>query len=277
MRSHAWLIGIVVAMGCSRAVPHVDSVPGPSGHSVRSVDEDVRGLLDAVLTFFEPDTANVIAGRDLDSDAKAALRLLRRGVIEQSHGVDRPAIPAKTMVIDAVERSADEAIVRLIIGPVPAKISWICGRAMTVHLQRKIVWRVLEEWFPMRCAQQGPTDLLPERASLLEAARLAFSQIRLDPGVQVASDPLLSSVALAVLGLVHDVPPRKQFETDAVIVPANVIVVRTLEQRGDIVEFVGTLGPVPRHATLACGTTWNLRLRQQRDSWVFQNFSVTMC
>ena len=99
----------------------------------------------------------------------------------------------------------------------------------------------------------------------------------MDPAVRVVSGSRLSSDALASLRAIAEVPAETQFETDAMVLPQHVFAVRTLEFQGEGVRFAGTLGPVPRHATLACGTNWSMTLRQHANGWSFEDIKITVC
>src|ERR1043165_5549808 len=107
----------------------------------------------------------------------------------------------------------------------------------------------------------GPQGLSRDRARLLEAARLAFSAVRLNPTVQVVFDPRLSPDAIAALATVAPIRSSKDLESATTIVPEGIFVVREVALTEDILEFQGTAGPVPRAATLACGTNWHVEMR----------------
>lgn len=244
----------------------------------QSVKGDVRDVLRAVLSHIEPDIDDtILLGRALDSDAQAALRALIPRELQSAARSGPTALPDTAIVFESISISNERATVRLTYGPVPAEVGWVCGQAITIPLRRTDQWQILDDEARVRCAREGPRGLSLDHQHLAEAARLAFSYIGLDPTVRIVSGSRLSSEARASLRAIGEVPPETQVETDAMILPTSVFAVRTLELEGEGVRFAGTLGPVPRHATLACGTNWSMTLRRYSNGWSFEDIKITVC
>lgn len=270
-----WIFCAALTAGCAPGVP-VGLLPrAPHQTSLEGVDAN-RAVFAALLASIEIDANVVVAGNDLDTTAYAGLRGARPDVVKQHELPSRSSLPARAILIEGVTISGDSAVVQLTAGPVPPAITWVCGRAMTVYLHRHLVWEVKEEGLRFRCTGPGPPGLSVQQANLLEAARLAFSRMRLDPAVRIVSGSALSSEALATLSAIDKVS-RRPLETDAMILPEGVFELRKLELLADAVDFRGTLGPVPRHATLACGTDWIIAMRLHADGWEFKKIELIMC
>jgi hypothetical protein len=248
------------------------------GAQPRQSVQDVRDVLAAVLGAIEPDGDDtLLLGRGLDASATAALRTLVPRVLSQPDTVNSFPLAANAILIDSVAISGPRAVVRLTVGPVPATMTWACGQVITMPLRKAAGWEVLEDEARVRCAVPGPRGLPFDRERLLEAARLAFSYIELDASVRIVASSSLSAEGLASLRAIADVPAGTRFETETMRLPARVFAVSTLSLDADGVDFSGTLGPVPKHATLACGTTWNMRIRQHANGWSFETASITVC
>jgi hypothetical protein len=258
--------------------PHWTAAVLIAAHVVlQPANRDLRDVLAAVLSAVELRDDDVVqAGRQLDSNARAALVILTAAGRAQARGTS-DVVPANTVVVESVVMFDRRAVVRLTYGPVPATLGLVCGETIVLPLRRGAKWRVVDEDVRTTCANRGPGGLARDDERLLEAARLAFSSIGLSPADRVLAGSGVSAHARTVLSRLVELPAPTQFETKDLILPAEYFTLHTLDMKGDVVTFEGALGEVPRNGSLGCGANWHIRLRHKTDGWVFDDKGVTVC
>ena len=113
---------------------------------------------------------------------------------------------------------------------------------------------------------------------MFEAARLAFSEIRLTAATKVVAGPRLSADVLAALSAIGNILSVRQLETRGTAVGEKVFIVHALELTSDQAELRGNHEPWPiRHNSLNCGMPWTVTLRLFPDGWSFQKIEYAMC
>jgi hypothetical protein len=254
----------IAAVGALAAAPVV----------AQQVDQQKFAVIRTFLTYIDVAAEDdVQAGRDLDAAAATALKALTANRPPDVIGVTR----RNRVVVESLTVSGEAAEVRYTSRRVEPSHPLACGTTSTMPLRRASSWEIVEDNVRHKCTEQPPTSLNASDARLLEAARLAAGAVWLTAKNHLVADARLSPDALRILKTAIDLPPATQFETSTHYVQDNYFVISRLDVQQGVVTFVGTLGPFPKGAALACGSTYTVELREKNDGWVFGDLRVMNC
>lgn len=118
-------------------------------------------------------------------------------------------------------------------------------------------------------AERDDTGLLPAALRHVE---------RHEPIEVIVLGPNLSQQARQSASELHKVVEQAQLTpVPGYELPPGHFLLKSIEVTGNAAHVVGTLGPVPSWATLACGTHYNFSFRLQRGRWVPGDIQIVQC
>lgn len=220
----------------------------------------------------------IIAGLNLDSANPAFQGLhANRGRFGRPDEIN--LISRDRVVVEDVTVNGPSATVVLTYGPVPATQRLDCGQVLMIPLLRRSPsrWEVDEGGIWLKCRNEPPPGMSAEDAQLLEAIRLVVSGGSWTQSQRAVAGPKLSPQARRLISQLVPLKEADEVGDSEFVLPRDHVrfsVVQFTEAEASI-EL--TAGPIPRHATLACGSTFKYRLRRRSAGWFIDSSSLTVC
>ena len=265
-----------LAIGAAAQAPRKQTVDAtPRSRAATTPAEDVLRALIQHIEWAPED--RIAAHPRLDTTLLEDLRAVlgdRLSPLVSSPGY---LIADNVVTIDDVEVKADTAFVTVTYGPVPAKPLVECGTKITFVLHRADKWEVDHDKAWARCAFAGKRAPTDEEEELREVFRLAMSEMHVGLGVKFVAGRGLSPLARRVLAAATTIYAAADVATSEFTLPTNHIFLSKLAIDGRTASIEATRGPVPAHATLACGTGHIIQFRREGPGWALAEHTFRVC